>query len=47
MWVRESPRWLVKQGRYEDAVKSLNWALGENIDYRNVVLGPEDKAVRT
>ena len=46
MWVRESPRWLLKQGRYEDAVKSLNWALGENIDYRNVVLVPEDKAVQ-
>jgi len=41
LWMRESPRWLVKQGRYEDAVKSINWVTGENVEYRTVVVGPE------
>jgi putative MFS transporter len=45
-WMRESPRWLVRQGRYEQAVKSINWVLGENIDYRKVVVGPQDKVVQ-
>jgi putative MFS transporter len=43
-WMRESPRWLVKQGRYEEAVKSINWVLKDNIDYRKVVVTAEDKA---
>jgi len=40
-WMRESPRWLIKQGRYEQAVKSLNWAMQDQVDYRNVVI-PRD-----
>jgi len=43
-WMRESPRWLIKQGRYQDAVASINWATGENIDYRNVVVTAADRA---
>ena len=46
LWMRESPRWLLRQGRYEEAVKSINWVLGENIDYRNLVVGPQDKVVQ-
>ncbi len=42
-WMRESPRWLIKQGRYQEAVNSVNWVTGENIDYRNLVVTPEDK----
>ena len=42
--MRESPRWLIKQGRYQDAVASINWATGENIDYRNVVVSAADRA---
>jgi putative MFS transporter len=37
-WMRESPRWLVRQGKYERAVKSINWVTGDNVDYRNVVV---------
>jgi putative MFS transporter len=40
-WMRESPRWLVRKGRYEKAVKSINWATGDNIDFRNVVVDAE------
>jgi putative MFS transporter len=43
-WMRESPRWLVKQGRYEEAVKSINWVSGFNIDYRTMVIKPEDRS---
>ena len=38
LWMRESPRFLIAQGRYEDAVKSINWILGENIDHRELVV---------
>jgi putative MFS transporter len=37
-WMRESPRWLIRQGKYERAVKSINWITGDNVDYRNVVV---------
>jgi putative MFS transporter len=43
-WMRESPRWLIKQGRYRDAVDSINWVTGEKIDYRNVVASADDRA---
>jgi putative MFS transporter len=43
-WMRESPRWLIKQGRYKEAVKSINWVTGENFDYRNVIVGAKQKA---
>lgn len=37
-WMRESPRYLISRGRYEDAVKSINWVLGENHDPKKVVV---------
>lgn len=43
-WMRESPRWLVKQGRYKEAVASVNWITAENIDYRNLVVSAANKA---
>ena len=38
LWMRESPRWLVRKGKYERAVKSINWITGDNVDYRDVVV---------
>jgi MFS transporter, putative metabolite:H+ symporter len=35
-WVPESPRWLIRMGRHEDARKSLAWAL--QIDSREIDL---------
>jgi putative MFS transporter len=32
IWVPESPRWLVRQGRYDEARKSLAWALQVNAE---------------
>jgi len=43
-WMRESPRWLIKQGRYRDAVNSINWVTGLNLDYRNLVVTAADTA---
>jgi len=39
LWMRESPRWLISQGRYEQAVKSIAWALEEEIDPSTVTMG--------
>src|SRR5215472_5108991 len=36
VWVPESPRWLIQMGRFEDARKSLAWAL--EIDLTNLPL---------
>ena len=30
-WMRESPRYLISRGRYEDAIKSINWVLKEEL----------------
>jgi putative MFS transporter len=46
-WMRESPRWLVSRGRYEEAVRSINWVTGLNIDYQSLVIRPEDVAAVT
>ena len=42
-WMRESPRWLIKQGRYQEAINSVNWITGLNFDYRNLVVTAADK----
>jgi putative MFS transporter len=38
LWMRESPRYLISRGRYQDAIKSINWVLRENYDPKNVVI---------
>jgi putative MFS transporter len=37
-WMRESPRYLISRGRYEDAIKSINWVLQENYDPKKVTV---------
>ncbi len=41
MWMRESPRWLIRKGHYEKALRSLNWVLGTNYDISQLVVDTE------
>ncbi|MGA2992769.1 MAG: MFS transporter, partial [Candidatus Korobacteraceae bacterium] len=41
LWLRESPRWLVSRGRYEEALKSINWVTGENIAFSDIDLSKD------
>ena len=45
LWLRESPRWLLSRGRYEDALKSINWVTGDNISLSDVDLTKDVPAV--